>query len=137
MKPYNREAAVDALADMINALDQFGDNPALVFQECEHGGVTVVDSGQLVAENVLVTLHPIIENQEQLDALGIGSVVIDSYRDELNGDVYRSALSGGRVVWFQAGPQGAFHTIKFPAMVLHKSNGPSATDLFLQGLISE
>lgn len=79
----------------------------------------------------------IVEDQDELDALPLGSVVIDSYQQELNGDVYRSHLTNGRVRWFQAGPQGVFTTVCFPAKVLHRTNLPTTTDLFLQGLISE
>ncbi|QFG14859.1 hypothetical protein SEA_LYMARA_58 [Arthrobacter phage Lymara] len=81
----------------------------------------------------------IVEDQDQLDALPLGSVVLDSYgyeRPPFDGDVYRSAITQGVAVWWQAGPQGPFHTVCFPAKVLHKGNGPTTTELFLQGLIS-
>lgn len=84
--------------------------------------------------------EPIIENQDELDALPLGSVIIDSYgyrRPAFHGDVYRSMVSNGRVRWFQAGPQGDFHTVAFPAKVLHRGTEPTANELFLRGLISE
>ncbi|AYD81552.1 hypothetical protein HYP71_gp058 [Arthrobacter phage KBurrousTX] len=140
LKGYDRAQAVAKLTEDIEATkmvareapDPFNN----VWQEA-HVGVILVPPAQVIAEAVLIHLHPIIEDQEALDRLGVGSVVIDSYRAPLNGDVYRSALSNGRVVWFQAGPQGEFHTVCFPAMVLHKSTLASTTELFLEGLISE
>lgn len=77
----------------------------------------------------------IVEDQDQLDALPLGSVVIDSYRQELNGDVYRSHLTNGRVRWFQAGPQGVFTTVCFPAKVLHRTDLPNKAELLKARLI--
>ncbi|AIZ01736.1 hypothetical protein ArV1_048 [Arthrobacter phage vB_ArtM-ArV1] len=84
-----------------------------------------------------MTEDDIVEDQDQLDALPLGSVVIDSYRAPLNGDVYRSHITNGFVRWFQAGPQGVFVTVCFPAKVLHRTDLPTTTELFLKGLISQ
>lgn len=59
----------------------------------------------------------IITEQEQLDAVPAGSVLIDSYRVHLGGDVY---LKDSKGTYWQAGPQGEFKTIQLPARVLHR-----------------
>ncbi|ASX98728.1 hypothetical protein SEA_COLUCCI_59 [Arthrobacter phage Colucci] len=79
--------------------------------------------------------EPIIENQEQLDALPLGSVVIDSYgyrKPAFHGDVYRSSISEGAWAWWQAGPQGKFQTVCFPAKVLLRGTGPNRQELIKQ-----
>lgn len=77
----------------------------------------------------------IVEDQEQLDALPLGSVVLDSYgheRPPFHGDVYRSSISEGAWAWWQAGPQGRFATVCFPAKVLLRGKGPNRQELIAQ-----
>lgn len=82
------------------------------------GLVDIIDS-QKRRLNALAAVDQasIITEQEQLDAVPAGSVLIDSYRVHLGGDVYQKSGTG---TYWQAGPQGEFKTIQLPARVLQR-----------------
>ncbi|ANU79660.1 hypothetical protein SEA_CONBOY_57 [Arthrobacter phage Conboy] len=74
----------------------------------------------------------IIKTQEQADAVREGTVVIDSYRPDFKGDVYRASLTpyrGSPITWWQAGPQTCFKSVQLPALVLLQGTGPTLAEL--------
>lgn len=76
---------------------------------------------------ILIAAHEArtVTTVEELEALPLDSVVLDSYRE--HGDVYRISEthdeSGFHRVYDQVGPQGRFRAIALPATVLHYGAG--------------
>lgn len=94
--------------------------PAGLISEIFLDGAAHEASGIDIANEVLAQLHPVLRTTEEVNALPIGSIVLDAFGASCT-KVGSSTLGWRRVTPAVAAGEGHWHGPYLPATVLHEA----------------
>ena len=95
--------------------------PAGIISEIFLDGASHEASGLAIANAVLAQIHPVVRTMEEVEALPVGSVLLDAF--EASCTKVRTGLRGWRrVTPAVANGEGHWHAPYLPAMVLHSGD---------------